>query len=287
MPQRIILIAGIGHSGSTLLDMALGCHPRIIGLGEVSKVLRTPLDELRGIRYRQGMCSCGVVARECPFWSTLLNWLEDNPALSLEQKYARVLEHFQQTYGPDTHLLDSSKTVRPYQAWLNNQHELRAIHLTRDVRSWIDSRLRGNDPRDKGGTLRLSARWWRGNRRTERFLAHHRINTFNLGYEELATRPSAMLEKLCQWLELDFDPAMLTPSSTGSHIIRGNAARQERSRVAAIRYDARWMTSSRLMLQSTLLLPLAARNRRLVYANTPDTAKTKQHITTDNQDKHS
>lgn len=268
MTHRIILIAGIGHSGSTLLDMALGCHPRIVGLGEVSKVLRTPLDELRGERYRQSLCSCGAVARDCPFWSGLLAWLEDNPTLSLEQKYSRVLEQFSQHFGPDTRLLDSSKTVRPYQAWLKQQHDLRAIHLTRDVRSWIDSRLRGNDPRDKGGTLRLAARWWRGNRRTERFLARHGINTFNLGYEELALQPAIMLETLCQWLGLEFDPAMLTPSATSSHIIRGNAARQDRSRIAAIRYDARWMTSSRLMLQSPLLLPLAARNRRLVYANT-------------------
>jgi len=268
MTQKILLIVGIGHSGSTILDMALGCHPRIIGLGEVSKVLRTPLAELRGPRYQTDVCSCGAIARECPFWGKMLTWLEDHHQLGLEQKYQELVDRFIAHYGNDRVMVDSSKTVRPYQAWLNQHHDLRAIHLTRDVRSWIDSRLRGHDHRDKGGTLRLAARWWRGNLRTERFLRRHHIRARNLGYEELALRPDVMLNKLCDWLDVDFDPGMLAPAGTGSHIIRGNRARQNSSTMSAIQYDSRWMTSSRLMLQSPLLLPLMQRNRRLVYANT-------------------
>ena len=75
MQQKILLIAGIGHSGSTILDMALGCHPAVVGLGEVSKVLRTPLEALRGGRYEHSLCSCGSKARECEFWRPLLPWL--------------------------------------------------------------------------------------------------------------------------------------------------------------------------------------------------------------------
>lgn len=287
MQHKIILIAGIGHSGSTLLDRVLGCHPRIVGLGEVSKVLRTPLAELREGRYRQSDCSCGALASECPFWSDFLDWLEANHRLSLEEKYTRLLLHFRQQFGSDILLLDSSKTVRPYQAWLHHQHELRAIFLARDIRSWVYSRLTGHDARDKGGTLRLAARWWRGMRRTERFLDRHGIPRFQLGYEELAIQPERMLARLCDWLGLELDPAMLTPANTGSHIIRGNRTHRDTSRRSAIRYDARWMRSSRLMLQSPLLLPLAALNRRLVYANITTTDNTQAIQQADRQENRS
>lgn len=286
MQQKVILIAGIGHSGSTILDMALGCHPAVIGLGEISKVLRTPPGESVEARYEHSVCSCGSKACECDFWRPLLQWLGDNHHLPLQRKYEKLLTRFRAQFGDNRILLDSSKTVRPYQAWLNQHHDLHAIHLTRDVRSWIDSRLHGDDPRDKGGTLRLAARWWRGNRRTARFLAKHSITTFNLGYEELALHPEAMLEKLCEWLGLAFDPAMLKPAATNSHIIRGNLAAQDKARTHSIRYDARWMTSSRLILQSPLLLPLAAYNRRLVYANTTEQANTTLQTMANNQEKH-
>ena len=31
---KLLLIRGLGHSGTTMLDLALGAHPQIIGLGE-------------------------------------------------------------------------------------------------------------------------------------------------------------------------------------------------------------------------------------------------------------
>ena len=37
--KKIVYIAGLGHSGSTILDMALGAHLNIIGLGEIYAVI--------------------------------------------------------------------------------------------------------------------------------------------------------------------------------------------------------------------------------------------------------
>ncbi|MEL0265555.1 MAG: sulfotransferase, partial [Synechococcus sp.] len=31
---KLLLIRGLGHSGTTMLDLGLGAHPQIIGLGE-------------------------------------------------------------------------------------------------------------------------------------------------------------------------------------------------------------------------------------------------------------
>jgi hypothetical protein len=260
--QKTILIIGIGHSGSTILDMALGCHPDVVGLGEVSKVLRTPLNEY-ATRYEKGRCSCGEVSRDCGFWSGFLDWLEKNPNQRVEKKYEELIRYFQSRYGSKTVLLDSSKTVRPYMAHLNRNHDVRVIFLVRDIRSWVHSR----HTREGQGLLRLVFRWWRGNHRTERFIRRHGLQMMLLGYEELAIYPREMLEKVCNFLEIGFKEEMLRPAASQSHIIRGNTARVDKEKVAEIRYDARWMTSTRLMLQAFLFWPFLTANRRWVYSN--------------------
>ena len=35
----LLLIRGLGHSGSTILDLALGAHSQVVGLGEAARVL--------------------------------------------------------------------------------------------------------------------------------------------------------------------------------------------------------------------------------------------------------
>ena len=42
MKQRLLLIRGLGHSGTTILDLALGAHPKITGLGEAVRLLEKP-----------------------------------------------------------------------------------------------------------------------------------------------------------------------------------------------------------------------------------------------------
>ena len=39
-PKRhLLLIRGLGHSGTTILDLALGAHSQITGLGEAVRLL--------------------------------------------------------------------------------------------------------------------------------------------------------------------------------------------------------------------------------------------------------
>ena len=59
-PLPVVYILGAGHSGSTLLAMLLGAHPRICTVGEVKAPAVSATGEYR--------CSCGRVLTECPFW---------------------------------------------------------------------------------------------------------------------------------------------------------------------------------------------------------------------------
>jgi len=61
---RVLFIAGLGRSGSTLLDRVLGQVPGCCSIGEASQVWRN----LRaGIR-----CGCGQPPRDCPFWGAVM-----------------------------------------------------------------------------------------------------------------------------------------------------------------------------------------------------------------------
>jgi hypothetical protein len=60
-PLRVIYIAGVGRSGSTVLDGILGNHPLIQSVGELTRLAS---DGWLNNFY----CSCGKPSRECPFW---------------------------------------------------------------------------------------------------------------------------------------------------------------------------------------------------------------------------
>lgn len=59
---RVLLIAGSGRSGSTLLERAIGEVPGVAALGETVHMWE------RGVRDNE-LCGCGEPFSNCPFWS--------------------------------------------------------------------------------------------------------------------------------------------------------------------------------------------------------------------------
>lgn len=68
MSQKVIYIAGRGHSGSTLLDMVIGSHPNVESVGEVTK---KSLNLLFG-HDTSLPCTCGRNFSDCAYWSKIL-----------------------------------------------------------------------------------------------------------------------------------------------------------------------------------------------------------------------
>ena len=59
--ERVIYIASVAYSGSTLLDMLMGSHAQVTSLGEVQLLARYA---------RNGSpCTCGAAVSACPFWN--------------------------------------------------------------------------------------------------------------------------------------------------------------------------------------------------------------------------
>lgn len=63
-PTRVLYIAGMGRSGSTLLDLMLGQLPGLLPVGELRHIWK------RGVGQNQ-LCGCGTPFRACPFWTAV------------------------------------------------------------------------------------------------------------------------------------------------------------------------------------------------------------------------
>ena len=124
---------------------------------------------------------------------------------------------------------------------------LRIVYIVRDVLSWSHNEVRHGVTRyGRGITVgwRSLLRWWRVNRRTEKLLRDCGHPVFHLGHEELALQPEAAMRKLCDWLDIASDPAMLQPGlHSRSHIVLGNQMIIEPAKSNAIRYDAASLNS--------------------------------------------
>lgn len=279
---KLLLIRGLGHSGTTILDLALGAHPQIVGVGEAARILQKPRpgEEQRGpARLRaelrhQRLCTCGLTADRCPVWGELLNWLPSHDDLPLASKFQQLMQavqvHGEHRGEPVEWLVDSYQDDLELPFAALPELDVRVLFLVRDVRSWVHSRAR--DGRNKGKAwpaARALLRWVRENQALETRLRHCGKPLFHLGYEELALAPERALGGLCSWLGLEFSALMLTPGAcSGSHILAGNRMRFDPSRSRSIRYDASWLPGPAWPASTALLWPgLAALNRRLVYTN--------------------
>ena len=95
---RLLLIRGLGHSSTTILDLAL-VPPSIIGLGEAVRILERPQadERIAGLHnYAEVFVLTSLhmwrAGSECPVWGPVLEWLPDHDHQPLEFKLQHVLE---------------------------------------------------------------------------------------------------------------------------------------------------------------------------------------------------
>lgn len=60
----MIYILGLGHSGSTLLDLVLGSHSKLESVGEI-KNLEEYIEDYK-------LCSCGKIISNCDYWDNVI-----------------------------------------------------------------------------------------------------------------------------------------------------------------------------------------------------------------------
>lgn len=235
--MKVVFIASLSHSGSTLLDLMLNAHPEVISLGELKQLTRVLLMKKRRRPGEVHPCTCHAESLwECPFWSRVNDYMKAKGGRSLaeinvdryddpESFYAdnRLLFEALAAISGKKYIVDSSKSYRRLKLLLKTPGlDVLPIYLKRDARGQVWSCMKKTKtaaPSLRAQTMRYI---W-GNLRIENALGDHPY--FALSYEDLVARPKATLQALMREIGLDFDPIQLEWASQERHTVAGNRMR--------------------------------------------------------------
>ncbi|MCI0692988.1 sulfotransferase [candidate division KSB1 bacterium] len=280
----LIYVAGCGRSGSTLLDAVLGAHPAVVSVGEAWYHARWQANNFA--------CTCGAPFNACEFWQavaaklrqwktavaitpvtrhrekllSVLQLYTGAPLLSAERvnRYGRAsyqLFKAVQRVAGKTVVLDSSKNpLRLLYLCLSGYFNVKIIHLVRDGRAYVNSTSkRVQMPAQEGwispqNVWRTTGRWILTNSLSRRVCAElPDIPSCLIKYEEFSAAPEAATRRLCEFLQLEYGPAMLEGAGAAAHNISGSRWRYQARR--AIRLDEAWrqeLAPRRLLVFSLL-----------------------------------
>ena len=261
----IVYIVGLGHSGSTLLDLLLGSHTQVTSVGELGALSSKDREGFRELVLRESPCVCGTPSKfDCPFWSEIDRRLQQEHATSLmkidlraplrEDLIAanRALYSTISELTGHRYVVDSSKSRIRLRSLIEANFDVRPTHLVREPHGVVYSNVR------KGRS------WWYWSRhytsvtlKTRRLLAAH-PHLF-VRYEDLATDPEATVRRILEWLGLEFEPAQLRWTDFDHHHLSGN--RMRFSSDPSIRIDRSWqegLSRSQRLAISALTLPSRA-----------------------------
>ncbi|MFC1852890.1 sulfotransferase [candidate division CSSED10-310 bacterium] len=243
-PLKIIYIAGVGHSGSTLLDLLISSHSKITSVGE-AKVLVSPFEVGASHILLTKRCTCGSpTILDCEFWQSVNNALLEKYKLSLDHLELSSSNH--QTFRNhniaffDTvsavsrceYVVDSSKNPERLKKLLTvKEVTLFPIHIVRNPYGVVYSNVK------KGRNWTLHANMYRQNTSTIKRLLRQR-NCFHVHYDHLVRTSHHTLSNVMSWLGLTLEEGQCEWTSHEHHNISGNQMRFNTSN--RIKLDVDW-----------------------------------------------
>ena len=265
---RVIYVAGVSHTGSTLLGHILGELEETCYAGEIRNTWQRGILENR-------ICTCDARFAECAFWQTVIEHLpfaaerqaEKLSALHREAVRPSLVFPFRSTemkqvdrsaFAAPTEalyaaagdvagvrqLVDSSKSPL-YAAFLRRLPtiDLRVVHIVRDPRATVYSHLRRHSF-GYGETFKLSLWWLRSNVAIEK-LGRSGVPYTRIRYEDFVEDPARLLYQITDARGL---PRSRLPIEgrvarlSKKHIISGNRARGEVGAIT-LRNDSEWRSA--------------------------------------------
>lgn len=241
---RVLFVAGMGRSGTTLIERVLSGAPGVVGLGELTHVWR------RGV-LQDERCGCGLPFSQCPFWQRVgadafggwgsvdvaeilrlrarVDKVRHVPALLLPSpatrrdrdsygdRYAAVYRAAARQTGASL-VIDSSKQASlPHVLARRDDLDLRVVHCVRDARAvcfaWTKQVLRPDSWRtesymDRYAPRTMARRWVAHNAAIE-LVRRQGVPLLRLRYEDLLGDPVGQFSGLARFAGLPPGPATL------------------------------------------------------------------------------
>lgn len=257
---KVIFIASLSHSGSTLLDLMLNAHPDVISVGEIKQLGRFARREKTGRRLR---CTCGADSLwACDFWTKVsaqtetiigrtigdLN-VEDYDNVESFNKDNFALFQAIAAVASKNYIVNSSKQVERLQHLMANPAlDIIPIFLLRDPKGQMCSAQKRPT-----SFIRLIGNYVRTNRKIYH-LVRNRPHAI-IHYEQLVEHPERTLDLLMRQLGLSFDRRQLQWASQVRHNVGGNGMRRHKTSELKLddRWRARWTFPQRLVIDAATL----------------------------------
>jgi hypothetical protein len=129
--------------------------------------------------------------------------------------------------------VDSSKSyLKAVGLYEQRPESVRVLVLTRDGRGVLYSDIKRNRPR------RASVSGWLSQNTRALHVLVRAADLLHVKYETLVSETAGEMTRICRFLGVDFDPAMLDFAAVTHHSTHGNELRMKRS--AVIRTDDQW-----------------------------------------------
>ena len=238
---RVALIIGAPHGGTTIPNMMLGQHPAVFATGKLRNFPHGDVFSEDKVAAPGDTscwhCTCGELARECPFW---LKIREQYQPLENRTEHEKIPQLFRmilelsgsQYVGDVTHNADYARQLMDIP-----EIELYLIHIVRDGRGVVFSRLRKDyklgvlsqrNWRHYRRVFRISRRWAQQKRQFSRLVKQLGPRGVEINYADLCRDPRQALREIGDCLDLDFTDiaerlASGQPFMPVPHMIRGNA----------------------------------------------------------------
>jgi len=240
---KVIFIASLSHSGSTLLDLMLNAHPEVASVGELKQLGRFARLEKPN---RQLRCTCGAESLlSCKFWTRVsdltkaatgrtigeLNVEDYDEAESFHRDNAALFQAIATVSGK-RYVVDSSKHVARLSLLIKNPAlDVFAVFLLRDPKGQICS-----SKKSSASLVKLIGNYVRTNREIHELVKDRPHSVVR--YEELVRNPEQVLDSLMRQLGLSFDRQQLEWASQIRHNVGGNGMR--RSHSSELKLDEKW-----------------------------------------------
>jgi hypothetical protein len=284
---RVIYVAGVSHTGSTLLGHILGELGDTCYAGEIRNTWQRGILENR-------ICTCNAHFAECDFWRTVIERLPFpaeqqaeklsglhreavRPPFGFPFRGTEMSQADRTAFAAPTEalyaaagdvagvrqLVDSSKSPL-YAAFLRRLPtiDLRVVHVVRDPRATVYSHLRRHSF-GYGETFKLSLWWLRSNLAIEK-LAGTGVPYTRIRYEDFVENPARSLCLITDALGLSRSRLPIegrVARLSKKHIISGNRARGETGAIT-LHDDSEWRSELRPRMQAIArgtTLPLLGR----------------------------
>ena len=248
--MKVVFIASLSHSGSTLLDLMLNAHPGVASVGELKQLGRFARMEKANRRLR---CTCGAATLlTCEFWGRVsgltksatgrtigdLNVEDYEDKVRFDEDNVALFQAIVAVSGK-RHIVNSSKHVTRLALLLQNPAlDVHPIFLIRDPKGQICS-----SQKTESGLIRLIGNYVRTNREIHDLVKHRPHSVVR--YEELVRSPEQVLGALMRELGLSFDPRQLEWASQVRHNVGGNGMR--RSNSSELKLDEKWREEFNLL----------------------------------------